>query len=196
MVLNHTSDQHAWFQESRSSKDNPRRDWYVWSDTDTRYRGARIIFLDTKMSNWSWYPISTSYYWHRFFSQQPDLNYDNPAVRQEMWEVMKSWLEMGGDGFRLDAVPYLVEREGTSCENLPETHAIIKELRRKLDEHFPGRLLLAEANQWPADLRQDFGEGEEFHMAFHFPIMPRMFMGLKLEDRKPIIDILQQTPVI
>jgi maltose alpha-D-glucosyltransferase/alpha-amylase len=196
MVLNHTSDQHTWFQESRSSKDNPRRDWYVWSDTDTRYRGARIIFLDTEMSNWAWDPISKSYYWHRFFSHQPDLNYDNPAVREEMWEVMKFWLQMGVDGFRLDAVPYLVEREGTSCENLPETHVIIKELRRKLDQYFPGRLLLAEANQWPADLRQYFGDSDEFHMAFHFPIMPRMFMGLKLEDRKPIIDILQQTPEI
>jgi maltose alpha-D-glucosyltransferase/alpha-amylase len=196
LVLNHTSDQHPWFQESRNSQDNRRRDWYVWSDNDRRYRGVRIIFLDTEQSNWSWDPISQSYYWHRLFSHQPDLNYDNPTVREEMWEVMKFWLEMGVDGFRLDAVPYLVEREGTSCENLPETHAILKELRSKLDEFFPGRMLLAEANQWPADLRQYFGEGDEFHMAFHFPIMPRMFMSLKLEDRKPITEILHKTPPI
>jgi maltose alpha-D-glucosyltransferase / alpha-amylase len=196
MVLNHTSDQHPWFQEARSSPDNPRRDWYVWSDTDTRYKGTRIIFLDTETSNWAWDPISKAYYWHRFFSHQPDLNYDNPAVREEMWNVMKFWLDMGVDAFRLDAVPYLVEREGTNCENLPETHAILKELRRKLDEQFPGRMLLAEANQWPADLRPYFGDGDEFHMAFHFPLMPRMFMGLKLEDRKPITEILQQTPEI
>jgi len=196
MVLNHTSDQHPWFQESRSSRDNARRDWYVWSDTNTRYQGARIIFLDTEKSNWAWDPISKSYYWHRFFSHQPDLNYDNPAVREQMWNVMEFWLEMGVDGFRLDAVPYLLEREGTNCENLPETHAVLKELRRKLDEKFPGRMLLAEANQWPADLRPYFGDGDEFHMAFHFPLMPRMFMGVKLEDRKPITEILQQTPEI
>ena len=196
MVLNHTSDQHPWFQQSRSSQDNPRRDWYVWSDTDTGYSKTRIIFLDTELSNWAWDPISKSYYWHRFFSHQPDLNYDNPAVREEMWNVMKFWLEIGVDAFRLDAVPYLVEREGTNCENLPETHGIIKELRRKLDEQFPGKMLLAEANQWPVDLRPYFGDGDEFHMAFHFPLMPRMFMGVKLEDRKPITEILQQTPEI
>ena len=196
MVLNHTSDQHPWFQESRSSRDNAKRDWYVWSETDHLYKGARIIFLDTEMSNWAWDPISREYYWHRFFSHQPDLNYDNPAVREEMWDVMRFWLEMGVDGFRLDAVPYLVEREGTNCENLPETHEIIRELRRKLDQQFPGRMLLAEANQWPADLRPYFGNEDEFHMAFHFPLMPRMFMGLKLEDRKPITEILQQTPEI
>jgi maltose alpha-D-glucosyltransferase / alpha-amylase len=196
MVLNHTSDQHPWFQESRSSQDNPRRDWYVWSDTDTPYRGTRIIFLDTEMSNWAWDPISKSYYWHRFFSHQPDLNYDNAAVREEMWNVMQFWLEIGVDGFRLDAVPYLIEREGTNCENLPETHAIIRELRQRLDRQFPGRILLAEANQWPADLRPYFGQGDEFHMAFHFPLMPRMFMGVRLEDRKPITEILQKTPDI
>jgi maltose alpha-D-glucosyltransferase / alpha-amylase len=196
MVLNHTSDQHPWFLESRSTQDNPRRNWYVWSDTDTRYKGVRIIFLDTEMSNWAWDPISKAYYWHRFFSHQPDLNYDNPAVRDEMWRVMKVWLDMGVDGFRLDAVPYLVEREGTNCENLPETHAILKQLRQKLDAEYPGRMLLAEANQWPADLRPYFGDGNEFHMAFHFPLMPRMFMGVKLEDRKPITEILQQTPEI
>ena len=149
MVLNHTSDQHPWFQEARISQDNPRRDWYVWSDIDTRFKDTRIIFLDTEKSNWAWDPASKSFYWHRFFSHQPDLNYDNPAVREQMWTVMKFWLEMGVDGFRLDAVPYLIEREGTNCENLPETHAIIKELRRRLDEEFPGRMLLAEANQWP-----------------------------------------------
>jgi len=196
MVLNHTSDQHPWFQEARSSQNNPRRDWYVWSDTDTRYKDSRIIFLDTEKSNWAWDPTSKAFYWHRFFSHQPDLNYDNPEVREQMWNVMKFWLEMGVDGFRLDAVPYLVEREGTNCENLPETHTILKELRRRLDEHYPGRMLLAEANQWPADLRPYFGDGDEFHMAFHFPLMPRMFMGLKLEDRKPITEILQQTPEI
>jgi maltose alpha-D-glucosyltransferase/alpha-amylase len=196
LVLNHTSDQHPWFQESRTSRDNPKRDWYVWSETDNRYKGTRIIFLDTEMSNWAWDPISKAYYWHRFFGHQPDLNYDNPAVREEMWQVMKFWLEMGVDGFRLDAIPYLVEREGTNCENLPETHTILKDLRRRLDQEFPGRMLLAEANQWPADLRPYFGDGDEFHMAFHFPLMPRMFMGLKLEDRKPITEILQQTPEI
>jgi len=196
VVVNHTSDQHPWFQESRSSRDNPKRDWYVWSDTDTRYQGVRIIFVDTEMSNWAWDPISKSYYWHRFFSHQPDLNFDNPAVREAVWEVMKFWLDMGVDGFRLDAVPYLVERDGTSCENLPETHGVIRDLRKRLDEHYPGKMLLAEANQWPADVRAYFGEGDEFHMAFHFPLMPRMFMAVKLEDRKPIIEILEQTPQI
>ena len=196
MVLNHTSDQHPWFQESRSSRDNPKRDWYVWSDTDTKYKGTRIIFLDTELSNWAWDPVSKQYYWHRFFSHQPDLNWDNPQVREEMWNVMKLWLDMGIDGFRLDAVPYLVEREGTNCENIPETHAVIKELRARLDKEFPGRMLLAEANQWPADLRAYFSNGDEFHMAFHFPLMPRMFMGVKLEDRKPITEILKQTPEI
>ena len=196
MVLNHTSDQHPWFQESRSSRTNPRRDWYVWSDTDTKYKGTRLIFVDTELSNWAWDPVSKQYYWHRFFSHQPDLNYDNPQVREEMWDVMKFWLQMGVDAFRLDAVPYLVEREGTNCENLPETHQIIKELRARLDKEFPGRMLLAEANQWPTDLRAYFGNGDEFHMAFHFPLMPRMFMALKLEDRKPITEILKQTPEI
>jgi maltose alpha-D-glucosyltransferase / alpha-amylase len=196
MVLNHTSDQHPWFQESRSSRNNPRRDWYVWSDTDTKYKGTRLIFLDTELSNWAWDPVSKQYYWHRFFSHQPDLNYDNPQVRAEMWDIMKFWLSMGVDAFRLDAVPYLVEREGTNCENLPETHQIIKELRGRVDQEFPGRMLLAEANQWPSDLRSYFGNGDEFHMAFHFPLMPRMFMGLKLEDRKPITEILKQTPEI
>jgi maltose alpha-D-glucosyltransferase/alpha-amylase len=196
MVLNHTSDQHPWFQESRSSRDNPKRDWYVWSDTDTKYHGVPIIFVDTEMSNWAWDPISKQYYWHRFFSHQPDLNYDNPAVREAMWQVMKFWLDMGVDGFRLDAVPNLVEREGTRCENLPETHAIIKDYRRRIDLAYPNKMLLAEANQWPTDVISYFGLGDEFHMAFHFPLMPRMFMAVKLEDRKPIIDILGQTPPI
>ncbi len=196
LVLNHTSDQHAWFQEARSSVDNPRRDWYVWSDTDDRYRGVRIIFIDTELSNWAWDPVSKAYYWHRFFSHQPDLNYDNPAVREEIWNVMKFWLELGVDGFRVDAVPYLVEREGTSCENLPETHAVLKELRARLDAHFTGKVLLAEANMWPEDVRPYFGDGDEFHMSFHFPIMPRMFMALRLEDRKPLIDIIERTPSI
>ena len=196
LVLNHTSDQHAWFVEARSSTDNPRRDWYVWSDTDDRYHGVRIIFLDTELSNWAWDPISKAYYWHRFFSHQPDLNYDNPAVRDAIWEVMKFWLDVGVDGFRVDAVPYLIEREGTSCENLPETHAVLKELRARLDAHFTGKVLLAEANMWPEDVRPYFGEGDEFHMSFHFPIMPRMFMALRLEDRKPLIDIIERTPSI
>ncbi|HTS31869.1 MAG TPA: maltose alpha-D-glucosyltransferase, partial [Bryobacteraceae bacterium] len=196
MVLNHTSDQHPWFQEARSSRDNPRRNWYVWNDTDNRYAGTRIIFVDTELSNWAWDPVSKAYYWHRFFSHQPDLNFDNPEVREAVWTVMKFWLDMGVDGFRLDAVPYLVEREGTSCENLPETHDIVKELRQRLDASFPGRMLLAEANQWPADVCAYFGQGDEFHMAFHFPLMPRMFMAVKLEDRKPIVEILQRTPQI
>jgi maltose alpha-D-glucosyltransferase/alpha-amylase len=196
MVMNHTSDQHPWFQEARSSRDNPKRDWYVWSDTDAKYQGVRIIFIDTELSNWTWDPVSKSYYWHRFFGHQPDLNFDNPEVFEAMWEIMRFWLDMGVDGFRLDAVPYLVEREGTSCENLPETHAIIKQVRKRLDQFYPGRMLLAEANQWPADVRAYFGDGDEFHTAFHFPLMPRMFMAVKLEDRKPIIEILDQTPAI
>jgi maltose alpha-D-glucosyltransferase / alpha-amylase len=196
MVLNHTSDQHPWFQEARSSRANPKRDWYVWSDTDTKYQGVRIIFIDTELSNWTWDPVSKSYYWHRFFSHQPDLNFDNPAVFEATWEVMKFWLDLGVDGFRLDAVPYLVEREGTSCENLPETHAVIREIRKRLDQSYPGKMLLAEANQWPTDVRAYFGDGDEFHAAFHFPLMPRMFMAVKLEDRKPIIEILDQTPAI
>ncbi len=196
LVMNHTSDQHPWFQASRSSRENPKRDWYVWSDTDEGYKDARIIFTDTERSNWSWDPATKSYYWHRFFSHQPDLNFDNPAVREEIWNIMKFWLDIGVDGFRLDAVPYLFEREGTPCENLPETHAVLRELRKRMDEAYPGKMLLAEANQWPADVCAYFGEGNEFHMAFHFPLMPRMFMAITLEDRKPIVEILQQTPSI
>jgi maltose alpha-D-glucosyltransferase/alpha-amylase len=196
LVLNHTSDQHPWFQQARSSRDNPKRDWYVWSDTPERYKQARIIFTDTELSNWAWDPVSKSYYWHRFFSHQPDLNFDNPVVLEEIWNVMKFWFEMGVDGMRLDAVPYLVEREGTSCENLPETHDVLKFLRHRMNETFSGKMVLAEANQWPKDVRAYFGDGDECHMAFHFPLMPRMFMGIKLEDRKPIVDILQNTPAI
>jgi maltose alpha-D-glucosyltransferase/alpha-amylase len=196
LVLNHTSDQHPWFKEARSAPDSPKRDYYVWSDSDDRYRGVRIIFRDTEMSNWAWDPVSKAYYWHRFFSHQPDLNFDNPAVREEMWQVMRFWLELGVDGFRVDAVPYLVEREGTSCENLPETHAVVRELRKRMQAEYPGRMLLAEANMWPEDVRPYFGDGDEFHMAFHFPIMPRMFMALRLEDRKPLVEIIERTPEI
>jgi len=196
LVLNHTSDQHQWFQEARSSREHPRRDWYVWSDTDDRYPGVRIIFTDTERSNWAWDPVTKQYYWHRFFSHQPDLNFDNPAVREEIWNVMKFWLDIGVDGFRVDAVPYLIEREGTSCENLPETHDVLKFLRRRLDEHYANKVLLAEANQWPEDVRHYFGDNDEFHMAFHFPLMPRMFMALRLEDRKPLVEIVERTPAI
>jgi maltose alpha-D-glucosyltransferase/alpha-amylase len=197
LVLNHTSDQHPWFQQARRSRDDPKHDWYVWSDSDDRYKGARTIFTDTERSNWTWDPVAERFYWHRFFSHQPDLNYDNPEVREEIWNVMQHWLALGVDGFRVDAVPYLVEREGTSCENLPETHAVLKTLRRRMDEQFPGRLLLAEANQWPDDVQPYFGDGsDECHMAFHFPLMPRMFMAMKLEDRKPVVEILERTPAI
>ena len=198
LVVNHTSDQHVWFQEARKGPDNPYHDYYVWSDTADRYQEARIIFVDTEPSNWTWDDHVGKFYWHRFFSSQPDLNYDNPRVREEMLNVIDFWLKLGLDGFRVDAVPYLFEREGTNCENLPETHAYLAEMRRFVDEHHPGKLLLAEANQWPADLLPYFGthEAPEFHMAFNFPVMPRMFMALRREDRNPIIDIIQQTPDI
>jgi maltose alpha-D-glucosyltransferase/alpha-amylase len=196
LVLNHTSDQHPWFVESRSSRESPKRDYYVWSDTDDKYRDVRIIFCDTEKSNWAWDPSSKSYYWHRFFSHQPDLNFANPAVREEIWGVMKFWLDEGVDGFRVDAVPYLFEREGTSCENLPETHEVLRWLRARLDQDYHGKVLLAEANMWPEEVRPYFGAGDEFHMAFHFPVMPRMFMAVQLEDRKPLVDILARTPEI
>jgi maltose alpha-D-glucosyltransferase / alpha-amylase len=196
LVLNHTSDQHPWFQQARSSRDNPKRDWYVWSETPDRYKDARIIFTDTEQSNWAWDMSSKAYYWHRFFSHQPDLNYDNPDVREEMWKVIHFWCEMGVDGLRLDAVPYLVERDGTSCENLPETHEVLKFLRHRVDENFPDKMFLAEANQWPKDVRAYFGNADECHMAFHFPLMPRMFMAIRLEDRKPLVDVLDRTPAI
>jgi len=197
LVINHTSDQHPWFQQARrASPGSSERDFYVWSDTDRRYEEARIIFTDTEKSNWAWDPEARAYYWHRFFSHQPDLNYDNPRVLQEMLEVMAFWLETGIDGFRLDAVPYLVEREGTNCENLPATHEILRKIRAQVDAGHPGRMLLAEANQWPRDVRPYFGEGDECHMAFHFPLMPRIFMALRLEDTQPIHDILVETPRI
>jgi maltose alpha-D-glucosyltransferase / alpha-amylase len=196
LVLNHTSDQHPWFQEARVSKDSPKRDWYVWSDTDHKYADARIIFLDTERSNWSWDEQSKEFYWHRFFSNQPDLNYDDPELQQAIIDVVTFWLDLGIDGFRLDAVPYLIEREGTNCENLPETHAFIKRLRAYIDSHYSGRLLLAEANQWPEDVVAYFGDGDECQMCYHFPIMPRLFIALRQENRLPIVEILERTPLI
>ncbi|WP_163869786.1 maltose alpha-D-glucosyltransferase [Myxococcus eversor] len=196
LVVNHTSDQHPWFQEARSDPKSPKRDWYVWSDTDEKYKGARIIFTDTERSNWTWDPVAKQYFWHRFFSHQPDLNYDNPQVQEAMLDAMRFWLNMGVDGFRCDAVPYLFEREGTNCENLPETHAFLKRLRKTIDAEYPGKMLLAEANQWPADVRVYFGDGDEFNMGFHFPVMPRLFMAIRREDRTPIVEIMQQTPDI
>jgi len=197
LVLNHTSDQHPWFQRARRAPRGSRfRDWYVWSDDPHRYQEARIIFRDFEQSNWSWDPVAQQYYWHRFYASQPDLNYDNPEVRREMLRTVAFWLDLGVDGLRLDAVPYLFEREGTTCENLPETHGFLRELRRYVDERFSDRMLLAEANQWPEDAIAYFGVGDECHMAFHFPLMPRLFMSLRMEDRFPVIDILRQTPPI
>jgi maltose alpha-D-glucosyltransferase / alpha-amylase len=195
LVLNHTSDQHPWFKAAREDPDSPFRDYYVWSDTDKKYQDARIIFLDTEVSNWAWDEKAEMYYWHRFYSSQPDLNYDNPAVQQEMINIMKFWLDMGVDGFRADAVPYLFEREGTNCENLPETHHYLKKIRKFINENYPDRILLAEANQWPEDVIPYFGDGtDEFHMGFHFPLMPRIFMALRKEDRTPLEWILSRTP--
>jgi maltose alpha-D-glucosyltransferase/alpha-amylase len=196
LVLNHTSDQHPWFQEARRDRHSPYRDYYVWSDTDQKYRDARIIFIDTESSNWTWDPVAGQYYWHRFYSHQPDLNYDNPAVQEEMMRVMRFWLDMGIDGFRVDAVPYLFEREGTTCENLPETHAYVKRLRQLVDREYPGRILLGEVNQWPWDLVPYFGEGDELHMAFHFPLMPRIFRALGASDRGSLVQIMDHTPPI
>jgi len=197
LVLNHTSDQHPWFQRARRAKPGSVwRDFYVWSDTPEKYKDARIIFKDFETSNWTWDPVAKAYYWHRFYSHQPDLNFDNPHVQKEMFRVMEHWLEMGVDGLRLDAVPYLYEREGTNCENLPETYAFLKQLRARVDQKFKDKMLLAEANQWPEDAVAYFGKGDACHMAFHFPLMPRMFMALRMEDRFPIIDILEQTPSI
>jgi maltose alpha-D-glucosyltransferase/alpha-amylase len=197
LVINHTSDQHAWFQAARRAPPgSPEREFYVWSDSDQRYGGARIIFTDTEKSNWTWDPEAKAYYWHRFFSHQPDLNFDNPAVTAEVIRVMEFWLDLGVDALRLDAIPYLIERDGTSCENLPETHAILKQIRRALDARYENRMLLAEANQWPSDVRAYFGDEDECHMAFHFPLMPRLFMALRLEDRLPVTEILAQTPEI
>jgi maltose alpha-D-glucosyltransferase/alpha-amylase len=195
LVINHTSDQHAWFQRARRApKGSPERDFYVWSDTSEKYSGVRIIFKDFEPSNWTFDHVAGQYYWHRFFNHQPDLNFDNPAVHDAVLQVCDFWMSAGVDGVRLDAVPYLYEREGTSCENLPETHDFLKKLRRHVDEKWPGRMLLAEANQWPEDAIAYFGDGDECHMNFHFPLMPRLFMSLRMEDRYPIIDILEQTP--
>jgi maltose alpha-D-glucosyltransferase / alpha-amylase len=196
LVMNHTSTDHPWFQEARSSPDSPKRNWYVWSDTNERYQDARIIFIDAETSNWTWDQHAGAYYWHRFFHHQPDLNYDEPEVQEAMLDVLRFWLDLGLDGFRLDAVPYLFEREGTNCENLDETHEYLKRARREVEENYPDRVLLAEANQWPADVVDYFGDGDECHMAFHFPVMPRMFMAARREDATPILEILDQTPPI
>lgn len=197
LVLNHTSDKHPWFERARQDKPGGRwRNYYVWSDTNTKFAQTRIIFKDFETSNWAWDPVANAHYWHRFYSHQPDLNYDNPEVRKTMLQVVDFWLQMGVDGLRLDAVPYLFEREGTSCENLPETHAFLKEVRKHIDKKFSDRMLLAEANQWPEDAAFYFGQGDETNVAFHFPLMPRMFMALHMEDRFPIVDILNQTPSI
>jgi maltose alpha-D-glucosyltransferase / alpha-amylase len=196
LVLNHTSDEHPWFQASRADRSSPFRDYYVWSDTDQKYKDARIIFTDTEPSNWAWDEQTGQYYWHRFYASQPDLNFDNPKVQEEMFNVARFWLDLGIDGFRADAVPYLFEREGTNCENLPETHAYLKKLRAFLDANYPDRILLCEANQWPEDVRPYFGNGDEFHMGFHFPIMPRIYMALKKERPDDMIEILRRTPPI
>jgi len=197
LVVNHTSDQHPWFQAARRAPPrSPKREYYVWSDSDQKYKGTRIIFTDTETSNWTFDPVAKQYFWHRFFGHQPDLNFDNPKVLRAVLRVMEFWAEMGVDGFRLDAIPYLVEREGTSNENLPETHAVLKQIRARIDARYPNRLLLAEANQWPEDVRPYFGDGDECHMAFHFPLMPRMYMAIAQEDRHPLVEIMQQTPEI
>ncbi|MGA7281840.1 MAG: maltose alpha-D-glucosyltransferase [Acidimicrobiia bacterium] len=197
LVINHTSDQHPWFQRARKAPPgSPERDFYVWSDTTDRYQDARIIFQDTETSNWSWDPVANAYYWHRFFSHQPDLNFESPAVQEAIFEVLDFWLDAGVDGLRLDAVPYLFERDGTMCENLPETHEFLKKLRARMDSRYDDRMFLAEANQWPEDSVAYFGDGDECHVAFHFPLMPRLFMSLRMENRFPIIDILEQTPEI
>jgi maltose alpha-D-glucosyltransferase/alpha-amylase len=197
LVINHTSDQHPWFQRARRAKPGSAwRDWYVWSDTDTKYSGTRIIFTDTETSNWAWDPVANAYYWHRFFSHQPDLNFDNPQVLKAVLRAMDFWLDMGVDGLRLDAVPYLCEREGTNNENLPESHEVIRKIRASIDARYDDRMLLGEANQWPEDVRPYFGDGDECHMAFHFPLMPRIYMAVAQEDRHPITDIMRQTPDI
>ncbi|MCL4527910.1 MAG: maltose alpha-D-glucosyltransferase [Chloroflexi bacterium] len=196
LVLNHTSDEHPWFKASRSDRNSPYRDYYVWSDTDQKFAGTRIIFVDTEPSNWTWDEKTKQYYWHRFYASQPDLNYDNPKVQGEMLNVERFWLDLGIDGFRADAVPYLFEREETNCENLPETHIYLKKLRAFMDKNYPGRILLCEANQWPEDVRSYFGDGDEFHMGFHFPIMPRIYMGLKKGDVTDLLEIINRTPAI
>jgi trehalose synthase len=196
LVLNHTSDEHPWFQASRSDRNSPYRDYYVWNDTDQKYKDARVIFVDTEPSNWTWDKKTGQYYWHRFYASQPDLNFDNPKVQEEMLNVARFWLDLGIDGFRADAVPYLIEREGTNCENLPETHVFLKRLRSFMDKHYPGRILLCEANQYPEDVRPYFGDGDEFHMGFHFPIMPRIYMALKKGRYEDMAEIMRRTPPI
>jgi len=197
LVINHSSDQHPWFQRARHAPPgSPERDFYVWSDTDQKYKDARIIFTDTEKSNWTWDPVAQAYFWHRFFSHQPDLNYDSPLALEEVLKILRYWLDMGVDALRLDAIPYIVERDGTNCENLPETHVVIKKIRAAMDEGYSNRLILAEANQWPTDVRPYFGDGDECHMAFHFPLMPRIYMALRQEDRLPITEIMAQTPEI
>jgi maltose alpha-D-glucosyltransferase / alpha-amylase len=197
LVVNHTSDQHPWFQAARRAPPgSTKRDYYVWSESDQKYKGTRIIFTDTETSNWAWDPVAKAYYWHRFFSHQPDLNFDNPSVLKAVFRTMKFWLDTGVDGFRLDAIPYLIEREGTTNENLPETHVVLKKIRALIDSSYPNKLLLAEANMWPEDVRPYFGESDECHMAFHFPLMPRMYMAIAQEDRHPLVEIMQQTPEI
>jgi maltose alpha-D-glucosyltransferase/alpha-amylase len=196
LVMNHTSDQHPWFQESRQNRTNPKADWYVWSDDDQRWPEARVIFIDAEKSNWTYDSLRGQYYWHRFFSYQPDLNYDNPEVSDMMLDVVRFWLDIGLDGFRLDAVPYLFERDGTDGENLGETHEYLKRIRKEVDFAFPGKVLLAEANQWPEDVVDYFGSGDECHMCFHFPVMPRMFMSVRREQRYPVTEILARTPSI
>ncbi len=196
LVMNHTSDEHPWFLESRLDRTNPKADWYVWRDEDSEYGDARVIFVDAEKSNWTFDPQRGQFYWHRFFSHQPDLNYDNPEVADTMIDVCRYWLDIGLDGFRLDAVPYLYEREGTNCENLPETHDFLRRLRKEVDALYPGRVLLAEANQWPEDVVEYFGKGDECHMCFHFPVMPRMFMAVRREQRYPVSEILGRTPEI
>ena len=196
-VVNHTSDQHPWFQRARSAPaGSPERNFYVWSDAEDLYKDARIIFIDTETSNWTWDPVAKQYFWHRFFSHQPDLNFDNPEVLKAVLEVMHFWLKRGVDGLRLDAIPYLVERDGTNCENLSETHTVIKQIRKNLDDNFKNKFLLAEANQWPEDVREYFGDSDECHMCYHFPVMPRLYLGLHKEDATPILDILKATPEI
>src|SRR5918997_6804367 len=197
VVINHTSDQHPWFQRARRAAPGSKwRDFYVWSDTPQKYQDARIIFKDFETSNWTWDPVAKAYYWHRFYSHQPDLNFDSPHVRQAVLDVIDFWFDMGVDAFRLDAIPYLYERPGTNCENLAETHAFLKEIRAHVDAKYRNKMLLAEANQWPDDSIAYFGDGNECHMAFHFPVMPRLFMANRMEDRYPIIEIMRQTPAI
>jgi len=196
LVMNHTSSDHPWFQASRTEPGGPHGDWYVWSDTAEPWQEARIIFLDTEPSNWTWDPVRGQYYWHRFFSHQPDLNYDNPEVQQAMLDVLRFWLDLGIDGFRMDAIPYLFERDGTNGENLPESHEYLKRVRAEIDANYADKVLLAEANQWPEDVVEYFGDGDECHMCFHFPVMPRMFMALRREDATPIYEILERTPPI